>query len=441
MVDINKSKKDSYMYSIFVILCIFCGFFYSYIMLLGFVVGIVYIISHREYSDVLCLMLLLFPFAEVFKIPIVATSLFTIFEIILVALWIFYEKKIRVRSFTCIFLFLVYCTCVSAFSGNIDIVDLIKLFMNMMLIYIFIESYKPEYFHRYVMHYEFGLTIASIIGLFKTSISGFEAMYSDLNYQWINGSRVLRFSATFSDPNYYTIAIIVALGLVIVYNESSEKRSKCITVFGIALFIFGCMTYSKSYYLMLGALAIIFLFILLRQGKIGRIMFVTLAVAILISTGVLSNNEVIQTALSRFDGVSMSDSSSLTTGRSDIWSGYMSYILSNLRITLLGNGIGAPYYLGGATHNMYIEIWYYVGIIGLIGYLVVISFLLSERRLLFRRSIFNYFLIVIVAALYFFLAGFIAYAFPFYMMMCWMVLNTDFSKNNKNEIGSSCCNS
>lgn len=429
----DKNRISIVPWTLFIIFCIFCGFYYSYIVLLGLMAGVIFIWKHQDYNDVLCLLISLFPFAEIFKIPLVSTSMFTVLEIFFVILWFLYEKKI---SRTCIFtviIYLTYCFCGSIISGNIGIIDLLKLFMNIMLLYIFIDSYEPENYHKCVFYYEFGLVAASIIGLFKVDIPGFAAMYSDLNISWINGVYVTRFSATFNDPNYYTIAVVVALAMAISLMAGNDRMSVDTMILGIVLLVFGCTTYSKSFYLMVAVLGIFTLLVLLRKGKIGWLLFTVLIVAILISTGALSSNEMIQTVLSRFNGASTDDMSSLTTGRWDIWEDYMSYIFSNLRITLFGDGIGASYYLGRAMHNIYVEMWYYVGFIGMVGYLIMIAIFLFQRSLVRRKSVLNYFLIIAVAVLYFFLAGFTAFEFPYYMMMCWLVLNTDFSKWNINR--------
>lgn len=40
-------------------------------------------------------------------------------------------------------------------------------------------------------------------------------MYSDLNYEVIDGVRTLRFSGTFNDPNYFSVMLILGILLCI----------------------------------------------------------------------------------------------------------------------------------------------------------------------------------------------------------------------------------
>ena len=110
----------------------------------------------------------------------------------------------------------------------------------------FIDIYEAKDFRDYVFCYSFGLSIASIIGMSKSYIPGFAVLYNDMNSQWIDGVQINRYSATFSDPNYYSIAVIVGIGMIItlIANEGIRIWS---VIFCVLLIIFGCLTYSKSF--------------------------------------------------------------------------------------------------------------------------------------------------------------------------------------------------
>ena len=145
----------------------------------------------------------------------------------------------------------------------------------------------------------------------------------------------------------------------------------------------------------------------------------------------LSRIEVVQALISRFSTIT--NVNDLTTGRNEIWSMYLDYILSNPRVICIGDGIGAAY-IQKAMHNIYIEIWYYVGILGGLLYIITLGGILHHRTIVFRKNSVNYFLIVVVAFMYSFLCGFTAFEFSFYMMICWIVINTELIRNKRLEL-------
>lgn len=425
----NISKID---YSIFfiIVICILASFYINYISLIGLFIAIIYILKNSFLKGFYILFFLL-PFAQVFKLSSSSTSLFTLLEWTLIVKQIGVKRKLNKNYIWYVGGFTTYVLVSSFISGNINILQTLKVFMNLSLLYFFIDEYKTSSVSTIITILSTGMIISSILGLFKTSIPGLANMYHDFNTQYIYGARVTRFSGTFSDPNYYSIAVIVTLGIIICYSLSYGLKIKYL-LFSIILVIFGFFTYSKSYILSLAILAFIIVVILLINKKIGMTFAVTIIACIIVLTGTLNNISILQSTLSRFSDVS--DINSLTTGRADIWEIYIEYINANLRVFFIGDGIGAPY-LYGATHNLYLEIWYYVGIIGIILYIYTLRGILNHR-ILNKSKIINYYLLIIVLIMYIFLAGFTAFEFPFYMMICWMALNTKLNKKNNNNNNS-----
>ena len=421
----NKIKaKNEYLIFSSIVMCIIGSFYIKYIAFIGMAIALIYIIKNDNFK---CFNLLFFllPLASVFKLSINQTSLFTILEFVFILKYFITNKKVKKKYFYYILFFLAYIFLSSVIAKNIDYLKTIKIFINLYLLVIFIDNYKKDHLCSITKVTSLGMIISSIIGLFKESIPGLTIMFSDMNTQYINGARVVRFSGTFPDPNYYSIAIIVTLGLILSYSISEKVKLEYI-IFGIVLAIFGFFTYSKSFIIMILALCLIIIILLILNKKIGMFSVVIATIIFLLSTGIINNLPVVQSILSRFES---NDANSLTTGRIDIWSNYIKYINSSLRVFFIGDGIGAPY-IEGATHNMYIETWYYVGIIGIILYTIVIRAIFAYR-VIYKGKIINYFLLIMVLIMYIFLAGFTAYEFPFYMMACWVVLNTKLNSNNK----------
>jgi O-antigen ligase len=85
-------------------------------------------------------------------------------------------------------------------------------------------------------------------------------------------------------------------------------------------------------------------------------------IALVAAVLLLGDNSPFATVLDRL--ASASSLSDLTTGRSDVFSAYLSAITENVWTLLFGSGLAASN-LGRDPHNLYIEIAYYLGIVGL----------------------------------------------------------------------------
>ena len=419
------NKKIDYIIFYTIIIFLVISFFKPIFALMGMLIALLYMIRNDELKGY-CLLFFLLPFAQVFKISPKSTSLFTVLELCMIIKHFYIKPKIT-KKFT---IYIGYVSLVSLLSRNFNFLIVLKMFLNLSLLFIFIDIYTNEKLQSITIAFSMGMIISSIIGIFKEKIPGLMAMYDDLDYVYMNGKRYSRYSGIFTDPNYYSIALIVNLGLIICYSINNKINLKNIFI-GICLLIFGLFSYSKSYYLMLIGLILVIMSVLLLNKKIGISMFSIIVVVAIILSGSLNRFSGIQIISSRFSN--SKNLNSLTTGRINIWKNYINYINSNNKVFFIGNGIGAPYYKNMATHNMYIETWYYIGVLGIVFYFVTLMKIFSHR-IIYKGKIINYYLLFMVLIMYIFLAGFTAFEFPFYMMICWIVINTKLAKNKSEEI-------
>lgn len=418
------TKKD---YAIFVIIsiCIIFSFYVSIVAMLGLIIGIIYVLKNENLKGFLLLFFIL-PFAQVFKISANTTSLYTILEFIMVIKLFKTNPNLKKKFIYCVICFVLYVICVSLIADHFDALKILKLFMGLSLLYFFIDTYRESSLFDITNSMSLGMIISSTIGMFKTSIPGLAKMYNDFNLQYINGLRVTRFSGTFTDPNYYSVAIVINLGLIICCLTVMNKFNLKYTIIGIVLMLLGFLTYSKSYLLMLIFLVLIVMKLLINNKKVIVSLLMISLILLIFVTGIYQKIPIIQSILSRFENSNNIDS--LTTGRYEIWKNYISYIKNNNRVFWIGDGIGAPYIIG-ATHNMYIEIWYYIGLIGIVYYFFSIKGILFHKKIN-KSKLINFFMLVSVLMMYIFLAGFTAFEFPFYMMVSWIIINTNLMKKD-----------
>ncbi|MGN0167588.1 MAG: hypothetical protein ACI4AB_06085 [Acetatifactor sp.] len=174
------------------------------------------------------------------------------------------------------------------------------------------------------------------------------------------GSSLTRFQGLFRDPNYYMSLVIMSIVLLTLLNFK-KYISKYLFLLGVGcMFLFGALTYSKTFLLLLCLYWLLCLIYLIR-GK-----HYILAITFIAGTAflaILLSNTLFATTLYRI--TSASSVSELTTGRSALFGTYFREILSSARVMLFGAGMSAAI-LEKGTHNLFLEIQYYIGLIGLI---------------------------------------------------------------------------
>lgn len=126
---------------------------------------------------------------------------------------------------------------------------------------------------------------------------------------------------------------------------------------------FGALTYSKTFLFLICLYWGLCFFYLLRARR--YIFAAAFSVGTVVLAIILSNT-LFATTLYRI--TSTSSVSELTTGRTDMFEEYWREIISSPGTMLFGKGLSAQLLKKG-THNLFLEIQYYVGAIGLTLYL------------------------------------------------------------------------
>ena len=361
----------------------------------------------------------LMPFGLVYKINGVNTSFFTILEL-LVELIVIYRMRIFKKSNVIAIIFpLIYFSII---MGTYYF-SIFKILATLLLIYLFIANYKIYDLKTYIMYFAVSLILSSIIGLFKENINGLLSYYTDLNYEWINGVYKIRFSGLFNDPNYYTIAIITALLVLIFVKKTMNMSTLIYFLLYIALSIFGFLTYSKSFLIMYILILFTTFYFNILDKRFNFLAIEIVFIIMIIFLIVYGRIPIINDFLYRF-----TNSQGLTTGRDLIWKRYIEKINSNFKNILFGCGLDAEYVGGKATHNMYLELIYYSGFVGMTIYLASIFFIIFSNTNRRKIKLLNIIPMIMIFSMYFFLSAFLNYAFPFYMIFLWCLLNVKYKR-------------
>lgn len=334
---------------------------------LAFVLAAIYMFFSSNESA-FSIMAFFMPFANIFKPGVNSTSLFTILTLLLVIKLLASCKVFR-ASF---FVLWAYLFVVQILGCLWNIPILIKQSMILLLIYGYFNSCNsiPR---ELTLNLSFGLVISCFLAYFSGFIPGLSLYMAEIRAYEIS-SDVLRFTGLYSDPNYLSLVIILAFVslLILVRMKLLKKRYLILCAF---LIYFGLQTISKSFYLMLAIVCVLYFVLLVRRRQyIVSSLFV---VFISILAVFLANNDSV---LVNYFFTRLFYSSDITSGRVDIWKDYLHYFASNPIKLIFGFGIGASDF-HMVAHNTYIDFLYYYGITNTCVFILEIFLALRNRKI------------------------------------------------------------
>lgn len=179
------------------------------------------------------------------------------------------------------------------------------------------------------------------------------------------GTGIMRFRGLFEDPNYYMTLLVVALGLLLKLRDDRHISLLSFWIQAAPLAVFGVLTYSKTFLLVAVLLAgFYFLWQMANRKLVWSFVLVALAVSG-ISVLLLWEDSPLAVILARLSSADSLDE--LTTGRTVVFADYLEIIFGDVKSFFFGQGLSAEG-LVKDPHNLYIEILYYLGAVGLLLY-------------------------------------------------------------------------
>lgn len=300
------------------------------------------------------------PFANVFKASPNSQSFFTMLVFLYVC-WNIIRKKNNYRTELFTAMYGMYLVVIQLACNTLDIERTLKFVVNLFFLqYALVNSQKIDYKDIF-LSYIGGIIASSFVklsGVF-TNINSYVDTVAVGQYSFDD---IIRFAGLYNDPNYYAVNVIIAMCLVIVMFHCKKMSTLYATVTLSILVLFVGLTSSKSALFML---ALPMIFLLYSNSKNRRhfiqLVFIVVVIigAVLIIAGRITIFDIVFERLSQAD-----DIESLTTGRSRIWKEYLSYFAEHAELLIFGRGLGAGLINRSASHNTYIDILYYLGIVG-----------------------------------------------------------------------------
>ena len=358
---------------------------------------------------ILCFLL---PFANIIKISPGQISLFTVFFAIYVLRIIFKTGRLNRMFLLTAFIFAGYCL---AFSGPEKIIVIVTMVCGFTMLREATES--DDYDYRHVLYaFCFGIIISSCLGMLREQLPIIESFSKDGMHKIGHEEYAARFVGLNINPNYYTMDISVALSCLVT-TICTHKMKPIEMILFVVLAVFGLMSVSKSFLLVLVVMVVILLLNSLRRGGTAffKLSFVLILAGVLILTFA---KEAVETYMLRLNEDPSSDLSSITTGRTDIWFEYIKTTLKNVKTLFFGAGLGMQ--LERAPHNTYLEMVYYIGAVGVVLYLFVFKSSIAIKK--FPKNIIYYVPILIILIRFMGIGMFIQDTLWYYMVIICLLL-------------------
>lgn len=358
---------------------------------------------------VLCFLL---PFANIVKISQGQISLFTVFFAIYVLRIIFKTGRLNRMFLLTAFIFAGYCLF---FSGPGKIAVIVTMVCGFAMLREVTES--DEYNYQHVLYaFCFGIIVSSCIGLFREQLPIIQSFCKEVVQKTGAGEYAERFIGLSENPNYYTMDISIAMGCL-VSTICISKIKPIYMILLAVLAVFGLMSVSKSFLLVFVVMVVI---LLLNSLRSGGTTFFKLSFALIVA-GVcilVFAEEAIDTYIFRLTNVETDDISSLTTGRTDIWLFYIKAILKDFRILFFGSGLGEI--IDHGLHNTYLEMIFYIGLVGVALYLFLLKSSIVIKR--FPRNILYYIPLLILLIRFMGIGMFVHDSLWYYMAIICLLL-------------------
>ena len=432
MNEISNNVKSSSQFtkglwiSLAVCIVIIAGTFNSMLSYLAFGLSILAIFLLTE-EDALCFMMMIMPFATIFKSSAGAQSFFT-YLLLLYILWFSMKRQRISKMFLITAGFLcVYLTFQMSFSLNI--LRTVKFVANLLFIYLAVSRSTTNNTEKMCLYYVLGVVVSSAVA--ALNIIPNLNNYIGAEKMWLQNERVFRFTGMYVDPNYYSVNLIISLCLIIILNHK-KYLSIVPTVFlsGLLTF-FVAMTLSKSAFLML--VLPIGLFLYSKLNKRNYLFFLGMLIASMVAVNLVFSGKIaiFNDVLLRMSNAS--DVYSLTSGRSYIWSIYCEYLLNNLSSLFFGVGFGAGIIGRHAAHNTYIDLIYYLGIIGTVLVLLVFGTLIRFKKSTEKMNLINCSIWICIAVMYFFLSEIFYFDWPFHIIIAICISKMNISQKKEGE--------
>ena len=339
---------------------IFCGF------------AVIFINNPKT---VICLMFTWLSFSTIFKFAMGDTSIYTYLQFIVILKFLIMKRKVDTRFFLYWFLLAAYVLI----GGIGSLRDSIKFAIIPLMIYVFARETDGKDISRISYYYLLGVFTSTIVSFFRNYISNMSTFvglkYVNLTFTSSGWQRADRLGALWGDPNYYSVHLILAIAILIVWYSQERIKLPLFIVGYSALAVFGGLTGSKSFLIMFAILTVLIVYTVFKNKKyvLGAFFLLLIFIAgMLLLAGYF---DVFSTVLKRLS--TSENVSDVTTGRLNLWFEYFNIFFSRPVKALFGNGINNGFTLS-TPHNTIIDTLDLLGLVGTVIFYICLYLSVSS---------------------------------------------------------------
>lgn len=379
------SQKNIIIYSILAVLMVISLYnHYINIAVLLICSGLIFT-SGKD--DIFCLCAFLVPFTPIFKITLGGFALFNV--VILIATVRLLILNNGLINHGLIMIALAFYVVLVSLNNNIN--ELISFLLYTVFAVMIFDPYELS-LRKAIDCLVIAILITSGIALLKDYLPNVSTIISDATIRYNPGEYYYRFAGLEGNPNYYTMIVSVVISGLVVFIAKGESKVRDY-IFLALLIVLGLMTASQSF--VVGLVVTVALLIISPSDKTAKQSKIVAWIGLLVcAVGViiLLNSDAAEALRFRFESLqTYENANDITNGRSDLWKEYFQYLISNPLVLLFGSGIGASNLPRGGSHNYFIDILYYLGIIGGIIYIYLLKSVFSTKNLrLEKPKLYNY---------------------------------------------------
>lgn len=435
VAEINNKQKHIVNIAILVAMLVsyFSPYFGSGLSLYVFLVlTIVWLIvcSCFDFERVLCLAIVIlipefFGVNNLFPISVTVMILTVTALVFLVKYLIKLLKKEKILSYQVCVMNIVLILY-GLINFNLDNIKTWFIHILMMalffVVFIYFKEVKVKSIAKY---YIYGLCAVIMVGFIFTLIPQLES-----KVWYIRESK--RFLALCANPNQ--LQVMCAIGISVVITLFFNKNLKIYESISLLLIfiVAGFFTLSKSFIVcILINVLIAFILLLKKYQKQRKIICVVSIICVFAFVGLFYNkiSAIFQRFTAGFDD-SLVDA--IFTGRFSIWQQYLSAWAHNVGTIFFGCGVTAGEIVSLGTHNVYINLLYRFGIIGIVLIGVLTFIYIKNLNIKIKRISLINILAFVMMLLLFFVENLLVMKYSLIFLLSVMIL---FSENKSNIKG------
>lgn len=409
-------------------LCIFSGVYSSVFVIAAFVLCL-YILVTKSNEYMLELMFFLLPMAAQFKLAAGQSSLLSILVIPFIL-----KSLYKNKTFSATLVGLLLMVAMMLYNNSYYHVSRCKdVLICLLTCYVVMTGNMALHYEKIVNLFTIGVIVGAAAALISLNTPLFKGLVAELTVMEVQGEDVARFRGLYNNANFYTLDITMLFGCYMCLYCEKKALSIPQWVLLTVMLVFGVLSGSFSFLVTSIVTVLVVLLYLSRKSFAVMLRTSVLFIVVLGIVVLLAGDGTRSLIMYRID-LKFVDAESLgqvTTGRSDLQTTYLEYILGSLHTMIVGDGLAAPYIgsMGMGPHNTYIDMIYYLGILGTIIYVgSLLSFMRVRVRFL-STSFYQWFPAVSLLIRYFAISLLFFGSTAFYYILIW--LSFTFAAKNK----------